>query len=165
MEDSMSKKDGMRVCCLRLRSIASAVRRFGLTGLLACSALTAACGASDEEDSFTDCALGELTGTWRFRYAETDGNCGPLPDETAVFDPSAPLPAGCTRHSTAVAANKCRMDLAWECPTTDRAGTQAWVLVVHQKSHTKLEGTATVQVVHPTLGTCRSTYALTITKL
>jgi hypothetical protein len=132
--------------------------------ICAAALVAVACGGDDDE-SFRDCGLGQLRGTWRIRYTETDGNCGPISDETAVFDPDAPLPAGCTRQAQSVSADKCRMDLAWTCPTTDGAGKQAWVMVMLQRSHTRLEGTATVQLDHPSLGSCRSTYSLAITKL
>lgn len=123
----------------------------------------AACGA--EDDKFTDCHIGELTGTWRTHYTETDGNCGPISDETGIFDPNAPLPAGCTSQGSSVSANKCRGDIAVTCPTTDNNGTQAWVIVVTQTGPGSLKGTGTVQLNHATLGNCRSTYSMTLTKL
>lgn len=46
--------------------------------ILAISVL-AACSSAD--DVFTDCHIGELTGTWRTHYSETDGDCGPISDE------------------------------------------------------------------------------------
>jgi hypothetical protein len=128
------------------------------------SVITAGCGAADDEP-FTDCAIGELTGTWRIHYDETDGNCGPMPDETGIFDPSSEMPAECSVQAKAISADKCRADLSWTCPTTDGKGTQKWVMVVRQRAATKLTGTATVQLDHSSLGSCRSSYAVTATQL
>lgn len=123
-----------------------------------------ACGGSDDQGSFSDCGLGELTGTWRMHYEETDGNCGAVADETAVFDPGAPLAPGCVNHSQSVSDDRCRMDMSFECPTTDEQGSQAWVMVMRQIARDRLEGTGTLQLDHPDV-LCRSTYDLTVAKL
>jgi hypothetical protein len=133
--------------------------RFGLFVFIA------ACGCSsagDQEDSFT-CTIGSLTGTWRTHYEETNGNCGPIPDETNVFKPGPPDPA-CTVRTDKVSADRCRYDSDWTCPTTDKNGTQQWTVVMRQTAAGRLEGTGTVQLNHAT-GTCRSTYNMTVTKL
>jgi hypothetical protein len=121
----------------------------------------AACGSSDD-DNFT-CVLGELTGTWRVHYDETNGSCGPLEDETGIF--GLEVPPGCDVQSRSISDDKCGADMAWACPTTDDLGTQQWVMVVEHTKQDRLSGTGTMQLVHPSLGTCRSTYAITITRL
>jgi hypothetical protein len=127
-------------------------------------AVSAACvvDGAEEKDELT-CALGELTGTWRIQYQEVNGDCGAIPDETSVFDPGTG--SGCTRDTRTISADKCRLDTSFSCPTADRLGTSAWGLVVRQTSETRLDGTGTVQVSHSTLGTCRSTYTITVTRL
>lgn len=124
-------------------------------------------GCSADDDKFTDCHLGDGTvvGTWRTHYQETDGTCGPIPDETNIFDPNAAPQPGCTQSQAQVSADKCRVDLAWSCPTTDGNGTQSWVVVLTQTGPGTLKGTGTVQANHTSLGTCRSTYAMTLTKI
>lgn len=125
-----------------------------------------ACGSSDGsgEEPYT-CAIGELVGTWRWHYDETDGTCGQIPDETGIFDPNAEPAPGCTIASSSVSDDKCRSDTAFTCPTTDNLGDQSWVMVVHHSGAGLLTGTATVQINHSTLGTCRSTYDVTVTEL
>lgn len=124
-----------------------------------------ACGSDD--DKFTDCHFGDgsLGGTWRTHYVETDGNCGPISDETSVLDTNTPPQPGCTQTTNTISSDKCRADLAWSCPTTDGNGTQSWVVVLTQTGPETIKGTGTVQLNHPTAGTCRSTYAMTLTKL
>jgi hypothetical protein len=126
--------------------------------LAATVAVLASCGGEDFE-----CAIGELTGTWRFSYDEQNGNCGPIADETAVFDPGAPT--GCDENYSEVSADSCRLDLDFECPLADGQGSQQWVMVVEQTADDRLDGTATVQVSHPTIGTCRSTYDIVAQRL
>src|SRR5216684_2038592 len=121
-------------------------------------AAIAGCGGSDH---FT-CAIGSLTGTWRVHYDQTNGNCGPINDETVIA--GSPAPANCTIMTNQVSADHCRVDSAFTCPTADSRGSQAWVVTFTQTSNTQLAGSGTVQVNHPTLGTCRSTYNLTMTK-
>ncbi len=128
-------------------------------GLLA---LVAACSSSSQEH-FT-CAVGQLTGTWRLSYQETNGNCGAIADETVVLSPGAAQAAstGCTFAAQEVSADKCSMAVDFTCPTADNAGTQHWVGSMHQVAANRLEGSYTVQLQHPQLGLCRSTYDTTM---
>jgi hypothetical protein len=112
------------------------------------------------DEPFT-CALGNLTGTWRVHYVETDGNCGPVPDATVMMDSES----GCTVESQQVSADKCRKDSTVTCPTTDGLGTTTNVTVLTQVAADRIEGTTTVQLDHWTLGSCRSTYDVTVTRL
>jgi len=131
---------------------------------VAAAAALVACSGEDDE-AFTDCAIGELTGTWRTRYTETDGTCGPISDETTVFDPNSEPSPGCTVTANNISADKCRAEFAFTCPTTDNQGTQSWTQVIDQTGSGTLEGTATVQLNHPSIVGCRSTYDLTISRL
>jgi hypothetical protein len=122
-------------------------------------AALAGCGGSDH----VTCAIGSLTGTWRLQYQETNGTCGPIPDETVIA--GAPTGPACTTITQQISSDHCRIDTAFNCPTTDSLGTQAWTVTLTQTANTQLTGSGTVQVNHPTLGTCRSTYSLTMTKV
>jgi hypothetical protein len=131
-------------------------------GLMLASCGGGSSGGAPAPAPFT-CAIGELTGAWLVHYVETNGNCGPLNDETVL----AGVPqtsSGCTVQSQQISTDKCTLDIQATCPTTDGLGTQTWVDALHQVSSTKLTGTGTVQVNHPTLGICRSTYNITITQ-
>jgi hypothetical protein len=139
------------------------LRRAGLAVMMAC--WLAGCGGDDNPAPFSDCHIGELSGTWRTHYAETNGNCGAIADETGIFNPNAPPPAGVTIDAKQISSDKCRGDLAFTIATTDGQGSQSWVMVIHQTSATELQGTATLQLNHPTLGNCRSTYDVTVTQL
>lgn len=129
---------------------------------LAVAVIGCSSAESDKDSSFT-CAMGSLTGTWRTHYTETNGDCGPIPDETNVFNPGKFDPA-CTVRTNKFSADKCRWDADWSCPTTDKQGTQAWVMVTRQTGSDKLESSATVTLSHPT-GVCRSTYTMSTTRL
>jgi hypothetical protein len=113
------------------------------------------------DEPFTDCALGELTGAWRIHYAETDGNCGSIQDATVMADTES----GCTVESQQVSADKCRKDSTVTCPTVDGLGTTTQVSVFQQVAADRIEGTTTIQLVHSTLGNCRSTYDVTVARL
>ncbi len=123
--------------------------------------LLGGCGSGS---NFTDCKLGQLTGTWRLSYSQTNGNCGPIADETV--NTSAPPGGGasCTIAARSISADKCHFEADFTCPTTDNAGTQHWVIVMDQVASNLIDGTGTVQLQHP-LGTCRSTYDLSMRQL
>jgi hypothetical protein len=139
-------------------------RALRVSAIIAAAAVVGCCGA---DEPFRDCSLDKLSGSWRISYRETNGNCGPISDETVNFSNSGAGQAtsSCTTQAYSIATNKCRVDEAFTCPTTDGKGSQAWTVVVQQTSAAGASGTATVQLTHPTYGTCRSTYALTWTKL
>jgi hypothetical protein len=140
------------------------------------ASFAAAC--SDDSEPFDDCSLGlgERSGIWRTSYTETDGTCGPIPDETTVVghDPSE----GCTITYEAFSEDRCRGETSFTCLSTDPTRiymlsegeepplnvSQSWTVVLNQVSATKLTGTGTVQLESPR-GTCRSTYAITVTQL
>ena len=105
----------------------------------------------------------KLTGTWRWEYDETDGNCGPIADETVNLA-SGGGGEGCTYASVMTSSDQCRQDADFTCPTLDGEGTQHWVMVTHHTDDGRLEATATVQLDHPS-GSCRSTYDITIDEL
>jgi hypothetical protein len=123
--------------------------------------LLSGCGGGS---SSFQCSIGSLTGTWRLHYDQTNGTCGTIADETFIIG-ALGSGAGCTSQAQTISSDHCRLDTAFTCPTTDSLGTQAWVISLTQNSPTQLGGSGTVQVNHPTLGTCRSTYNLTVTKI
>lgn len=111
-----------------------------------------ACGS----DAF-ECSIGELDGTWRWSYQETNGNCGSIPDETVQF-----VPGGANQPG--ISADQCELDVAITGETTDGLGTQAWSIHLEQADEETLDGSGTVQVNHPS-GTCRSTYNILVERL
>jgi hypothetical protein len=145
--------------CRILRSVLSA------SSLATLSLANVGCSGADEP--FRDCNLDTLSGTWRISYRETNGDCGPIPDETVNLASagSGSAASTCSTQAYGISPNKCRVEQAFTCATTDGAGTTAWTMVVQQMSPTSVSGTATAQLTHRTLGTCRSTYAMTWTRL
>lgn len=121
---------------------------------------------SSEAPPFTDCRLGELTGTWRAHYTETNGDCGPIPDETAVFSPGKqdPATAGCKTLTATTSADRCRMDLDWTCPPAKGSGTVRWTGVLRHTGRDTLAADLSLQINIPA-GYCRSTYLVTMTRL
>jgi hypothetical protein len=126
-------------------------------------ALLSACSSEDDNSAKPAvCSIGELRGTWRISYTETDGTCGAVADETAVLDPNAEAPAtGCEYHSMSVSDDKCRMDMDYTCPLAGGVhGSQRWTGSLHQTDAGRLAGSITAQVTSPA-GPCRSTYDVT----
>jgi len=129
-------------------------------------AAVCSCTVVDGDDEpFADCGIGTLSGSWRIQYAESGGECGAIPDETGVEAPTASPGAGCSVQSSTISEDNCELDRSFTCPTADGLGIGAWIVALRQVSDTRLEGTGTLQVNHSTLGACRSTYDITITKL
>jgi hypothetical protein len=127
-------------------------------------------GCSGADEPFRDCTMDRLTGTWRASYRETNGTCGAIPDETvnlsaASSGSSSSSGDACRTLAYGISPNKCRVEQSFTCPTNDDRGTQSWTMVLQQTSPTSITGTATVQLSHATLGSCRSTYAMTWTRL
>jgi hypothetical protein len=123
-------------------------------------------GCSSFDDTFTDCNLGTVTGTWRIHYAETSGNCGPLADETVMYNGNVtPTSAECGAFSSTSSPDQCRMRGTSECPTADELGVQKWNWGLTQTAADQIEGSGTVQVSGTTDGDCESTYDVTITKM
>ena len=123
------------------------------------------CFAGEADEPFADCAIGELTGEWQTHYVEKSGECGAIPDEMTSTDPSSPPRAGCSVQKSTVSTDKCQLDRSFTCPTADGLGIGAWIVAFRQVAETRLEGTGTAQINHSTLGACRSTYEITMTKL
>ncbi len=128
--------------------------------------MLAACSGSDDAATPFVCKLGELQGTWRIVYTESDGSCGKVPDEVAILGASSAdggTDDGCTYRVNEIAADKCSGDLDFTCPTSNKTGTQHWIGTTKQTSETTLSGTMSLQVE---LGgnTCRSTYAVAWTR-
>jgi hypothetical protein len=127
-------------------------------------------GCSGADEPFRDCNMDSLSGTWRVSYRQTNGDCGPISDETvnisaASSGSSSSSGGGCRTLAYGISPNKCRVEQSFTCPTNDNRGTQSWTMVSQQTSPTSVSGTATVQLTHSTLGSCRSTYAMTWTRL
>jgi hypothetical protein len=103
--------------------------------------------------------MGELTGTWRVSYRETNGTCGTLADETVVMGSGANdvAASACTFGANQIASDKCSQSLDYTCPLKGVSGTQQWVGQLRQTAANRLEGPFTVQV-QGAPGVCRSTY-------
>lgn len=125
--------------------------------------LVALVGCSGGDD--VDCSTYEPMGAWRMMYDETDGNCGSISDETAIFGGDSSPDPSCSYGETYESEDRCTVDMSWTCPTTDGYGTQSWTFHLELVSETEIVGSATVQVQHPSVGTCRSTYDIRIVKL
>lgn len=129
-----------------------------LSALLGCSSTTS------PGKPFTACTIGSLTGTWRVTYVETDGNCGKVADETVVLSsaatPGAPGTPACTIAANQVSPDHCRIDLDFTCTLNGAPGTQRWIGATRQVSATELSSSLTLTVTSPSLGSCRSTYAV-----
>jgi hypothetical protein len=129
----------------------------------ACAALALfGCSPADDTEPFTDCALGDLTGTWSREYTEVRGNCGAVPDERRIEHPDEPAD-GCDLESSALATDKCQLDMKLACPTRDQLGTQSWSLVLRHVAVDEVKGTGNLAISYPT-GTCQSTYEIRITR-
>jgi len=126
--------------------------------------LAAGCSGADDEP-FTACKLGQLTGTWRTSYVELDGTCGRLADETVTLSASsvAESQAKCSYAANTISADRCRIEQDFTCPLATGSGQQRWTGVTRHTAEGTLQGTMTVQVTGPLL--CRSTYAVTTTRL
>lgn len=111
-----------------------------------------ACGSDSEP--FENCTLGELTGAWRISYSEDDGTCGPLADETIVFDGSGG--EGCEVLSFEVSEDQCEGALHTFC-TDGSTFEQDNVLVLTQTGEDTIEGTFAVMYADSSFS-CRSTY-------
>ena len=117
----------------------------------------AALAVSSCGDDFTDCKLGQLTGTWRTTYVHLNGSCGYMPSETMVYRPGQKHPA-CEYYRVTISSDLCRADIDTKCPTTDGLGTQEWIGVIRHVDTGRLEWSATLQITHSKYGPCRSTY-------
>lgn len=122
-----------------------------------------ACSSSSDDKPFA-CALGELRGTWRIAYVETDGTCGALADETVVLSDGAAAQSAstCTTTTSEISADKCRLDTDTTCPLTGATGAQRWIGSLRHVADGRLSGSMTVQVTGAS--TCRSTYDVTWTR-
>lgn len=125
------------------------------------AALASAC-TIEADKAFTDCHIGSLTGTWKYHYEETSGNCGRVPDYLGTNPGTAPI-TNCTDQTTTPSDDKCTVGLIYTCPTTDGLGSQGWSLHLRQTAADELTGGGTLQITHPT-GACQSSYNLTIQK-
>lgn len=122
-------------------------------------------GACSSDDDKFACVLGEVSGTWRANYDELDGNCGSIASETTSLGSGKGGADPCTYFTSEVSEDKCKLDFDYSCPTTDGKGTQRWTGATNQVAEDRMESSATMQIQHPTLGSCRSTYKITLTRL
>ena len=130
---------------------------------LCLAVLVGACSSSTDGDAPSfQCALGELRGTWRLSYRETNGNCGPIADETVVLTGESSTPAACQQDAVLISEDKCRMDLDFTCPTAN-GGSQKWAGGTKQVAADKLIGDMTAEARIGT-ASCRSTYEITWTR-
>lgn len=51
------------------------------------------CAGEDDAGVPTECDRDDRRGTYLVQYTQTDGDCGPLPDELIILPPSADNPA------------------------------------------------------------------------
>lgn len=131
--------------------------------------LLVGCSSSSSSPPFKDCAIGALTGTWHVTYVETDGNCGPLNAETVVISSKPTMggsAAACTFAASDISADRCTLDSDFTCPLNGGvAGSQRWIGTTHQIAAGEMSSTWTLSLSSPSLGSCRSTYAVDWTKL
>lgn len=133
-----------------------------IAGVAAIVLVLTAC-ASEAPEPYT-CALGNLTGTWRVSYAEQNGNCGPLADETAVLSAeTGGSGGGCRFAANVISSDKCRADQDFTCPLTDASGSAHWVGVLRHVGRGSLRGSYSLQVAGRL--SCRSTYDVIYTEL
>jgi len=133
------------------------MKRFAVLAVLFC-----ACGGSDRGGGGGDksfCSIGNLQGIWGIHYLETNGTCGPLPDQRAGA--GRPVPYNCTVHSAPISADRCSIEVDASCPTIDGRGMQDWVITMRQTSYTRLEGRGALQIT----GVCASSYDMTMDKI
>jgi hypothetical protein len=125
----------------------------------------AACSDDDDAPAF-QCRMGELTGTWRVSYRETNGSCGPVSEETVVLESQTNqgAAAACTYGANKPSPDKCTLSLDYTCPLNGVQGTQQWIGQLRQTAANRLEGSFSVQV-QGSPGVCRSTYDVTWTQL
>lgn len=137
------------------------IRMMGVGVVVAC----VACSSTTTNDTgpFT-CRIGELTGAWRVTYAESNGTCGAIPDETAVLTTTGATPAGCTVKASQISEDKCSFTLDYTCPLVVGEGEGQWTGIIRQTGDRELRGNVSLQVTTPT-ATCRSTYVQTWTQL
>lgn len=130
------------------------MRKLG-AGLVVAVTLVA---CSSDPDRFTDCKLGQLTGTWRVSYTERDGNCGRIADETVSLSAAtaAEAQSKCTYAVNTVSADRCQAEQDFTCALTGAKGTQRWVGTLRHATERTLSGRYTVQVTGDV--TCRGTY-------
>jgi hypothetical protein len=115
-----------------------------------------------KEEQFEACAIGQLTGNWRFHYTQTQGNCGAIADQTGT-NPGAAPGDGCNVESSAISKDKCSVTQRFTCNLKDNLGTQAWVLTLRQVATDRIQGSGSLQINYPT-GVCRSAYAIEISQ-
>jgi hypothetical protein len=122
------------------------------------------CAAESEDEAFA-CELGELTGTWRISYQETNGSCGRIADTTLVISESLVEEAeeACTYASSAISPDRCRIDQDYTCVTGDGRGSERWVGTMRHSARDTVSGSMTLQLDHAEVF-CRSTYAITWTR-
>lgn len=143
------------------------MRRFAIVGSMVVA--SGCSGATTPEPPTTfECQLGELTGTWRLKYTETNGSCGRLPDETVVLGAQGPDSgtSDCTLAAGTISADKCRLDQDFTCPSGDGLnGKVRWVGVTKHVAKDRLESDMTISIrEHPKIS-CQSTYTITWTRL
>lgn len=125
-----------------------------------------AMGCTTTTETF-ECRMGQLTGVWRIHYAEVNGDCGAIQDEQVALgsEATAKDAAKCVMHTNVIAPDKCSVEQDFTCPTSDKAGESRMIGKMRQTGEGSASGTYTLRVDHKTLGTCRSTYDVTWTKL
>lgn len=130
-------------------------------------AMLAACSGTDEKP-FTDCRIGELTGTWKQHLDEIDGTCGKASDVTVILNPIAASDGGvdqngCSTPIRSVSADKCRIDMQIACANKD--GKSRFIYVLKHTAATQLTGSVQFENDDRVYGYCRSTYNVTWTQL
>lgn len=152
-----------------------------VTGLMGCGGSdpkpggAGASGASEgtpRAGGFT-CFLGTMTGTWRSKYTQKDGNCGPIADQVdALGDDATPAPPpkpgttlsnGCKVDAFTVSSDNCRVDFDLTCP--NGRGTIRTVGVHKQVSPTQVDTTEQFSAYDPAQGSCTGNYDIVQTKI
>lgn len=128
------------------------------------AALLCACSSPEpDEEQFTDCALDDRIGTWRFTATEEDGGtCGALPTQLIVVEDPLFLPEECTLdRGDWLSGNECELRRAFTCDTGDACSPEVYVAITRQQSEDRITGTLSLSgACTDDLSVCSSIYAV-----
>jgi hypothetical protein len=127
-------------------------------------AFVVACSGSEpEEERFTDCALDDRVGTWRFSATEEPGGtCGPIASQLVVIDDPLVVIDGCTLDRPDwLSSNECELRRSFTCDTGDVCGPEVYVSITRQQSEDRVTGTFSLSgPCTEDLSVCSSIYAV-----
>lgn len=129
------------------------------------------CSSSEpEEGRFTDCALDDRIGTWRFTATEeVGGTCGPLASQLLIIDDPLVVLDGCTLdRADWLSSNECELRRSFTCeiPSTVEtcARSESYIAITRQQSEDRVTGTVGLTITTSSdcedAVACSSTYAV-----